>query len=161
MSSTQIENAKNNNFSIHSLKVPLLSKALKQFTPPAISTDVTKVPYQTGRILADTGVVTFGPLTLDIRIDENHEIVHQIYNWIGLTHDNEQILGTLKEVSLIDMRDDIIITYLDSNKKPVVEYTFVGCIVSSFDIDPGVRGQSEVLIASLTLEFDYLTIENI
>jgi hypothetical protein len=157
MTNKVLSTASNNTFSVTFNKIPMLSSLLQNVNFPSVDMNLGEVTWQGMKMPADTGTIGFGPLTLQIRLDEYHEIVKQVYQWAGLMHGNSAIDGRA-EVSMEEKREDLYIHVLNSNNRELFKYHFVGCVLSAFDIDPFVRGQSEKLVGTITLNFDYFVI---
>lgn len=157
MASTLLQTASNNTFSVTFNKIPTLSSLIQNVNFPSIDLSISTVPYQGMKIPADSGTISYGPLTFQIRIDEDHTIIKDIYTWAGLLHGNCAV-DEFPEVKLVEKKEDLTLHVLNSNQQPLFDYEFIGCIISSFDVDPFVRGQSEKLLATLTLSFDYFKI---
>jgi len=161
MSSTNKLNlSQNNHFSVTFNKVPKLNQLIQRVDAPSININPVPVPYKGAVVPASVGSIRFGPLNLAIRIDERQEIIHEIYSWMGLLHGLENV-GVPLEVNMADYKEDLLVTYLDNNYTPILEYHYVGCVPQSFDIDPSQRGVSELLLANLVLDFDYLYLKTI
>ena len=157
MASTLLQTASNNTFSVTFNKIPSLPTLIQNVNFPSIDLSINTIPYQGIKIPADSGTISYGPLNLQIRIDENHQIIKEVYEWAGLLHGNCAV-DEFPEVKLVEKKEDLTLHILNSNQQPLFSYEFIGCIISAFDVDPFVRGQSEKLLGNLTLSFDYFKI---
>jgi len=161
MPNKTLEYTRSNAFSIYCPKIPLLNQVSTSFSPPSLDTSPVGVKYQGSRIPIDSNSLEFSPITFEVNIDLEQQIVLQIYEVMNLMNGNEEIYAKNEVIAIEEYKFDLTVSFLkDGINKDGALYQFFGCVIDNFQLNPLIRGSNELLTGSLTMSFDYLKIIN-
>lgn len=139
-------------------KYPNLQFYAQAVSHPDMNLVETRVGYPRVSTVAFTGEsLEFGPLNIDVLLDENMQSYRELYDWMERCVELEHQQGNV-DATVDNFYNDITVTVLTSHNNANRTFKYINCFPINLGAIPfTAQSTGEYLTFPVTFRFDYFT----